>query len=76
MTSEFRTLRDAAANRRAALLDFYGATNPAEFFAVATECFFEKSVRMRDRHPSLYAALRDYYHQDPADAQRPGASAP
>jgi Mlc titration factor MtfA (ptsG expression regulator) len=74
MTAEFRALRDAAAHRRATLLDKYGATNPAEFFAVATECFFEKGRQMRDRHASLYAAMRDYYHQDPA-ARQEGAGA-
>jgi len=66
MTSEFAKLRDAAESGRATVLDHYGATNPAEFFAVATECFFEKSHKLRERHPSLYECLRDYYHQDPA----------
>lgn len=66
MGAEYRALRAAAADGRATLLDHYGATNPAEFFAVATECFFEKSARMRARHPSLYEALRGYYGQDPA----------
>ena len=67
MTDEFRQLRSAAETGRATLLDHYGATNPAEFFAVATECFFEKADKLRTRHPSLYAILRDYYHQDPAE---------
>lgn len=66
MTAEFRNLRDAAANGRATVLDHYGATNPAEFFAVATECFFEKSKQLQRRHPQLYAVLQDYYRQDPA----------
>ena len=66
MTSEFAKLRDAAGAGRATVLDHYGATNPAEFFAVATECFFEKSRQLRERHGSLYECLRDYYQQDPA----------
>jgi MtfA peptidase len=66
MSDEFTRLRDAAANGRATLLDTYGATNPAEFFAVATECFFERGPRMSARHPALYSILRDYYQQDPA----------
>ncbi|MGC6487746.1 MAG: zinc-dependent peptidase [Planctomycetota bacterium] len=66
MTAEFRALQGDAARGRAAVLDAYGATNPAEFFAVATECFFEKSGALQRRHPALYALLRDYYHQDPA----------
>jgi MtfA peptidase len=66
MTKEFHILRDAAESGRATVMDTYGATNPAEFFAVATECFFEKAHKLLEKHPSLYACLRDYYHQDPA----------
>jgi Mlc titration factor MtfA (ptsG expression regulator) len=56
------------------VLDPYGAENPAEFFAVATECFFEQPRRLRRRHPELYETLRGYYGQDPA-AWRPGPGA-
>jgi Mlc titration factor MtfA (ptsG expression regulator) len=48
------------------LLDKYGATNPAEFFAVATECFFERPKEMRRLHPDLYQELKRFYQQDPA----------
>jgi Mlc titration factor MtfA (ptsG expression regulator) len=51
------------------LLDPYGAENAAEFFAVATETFFELPEDLRDLHPELYEVLRDYYRQDPAAAQ-------
>jgi Mlc titration factor MtfA (ptsG expression regulator) len=47
-------------------IDAYGATNPAEFFAVATEMFFEKSRAMKRRHPDLYGELVAFYKQDPA----------
>ena len=47
------------------VLDRYGATKPAEFFAVATECFFEKPAQMKRKHPELYAELSAYYHLDP-----------
>ena len=47
-------------------LDEYGATNPAEFFAVATESFFERPSEMRERHPELYEQLKRFYRQDPA----------
>lgn len=47
-------------------LDAYGATNPAEFFAVATEAFFETGAALRERRPALYDALRTFYGQDPA----------
>lgn len=49
------------------LLNEYGATNRAEFFAVATELFFERPVEMRDRYPDLYRELKGYYRQDPAE---------
>jgi MtfA peptidase len=48
-------------------LTAYAATNPAEFFAVATEFFFEKSQAMRAGHPELYEQLKLFYHQDPAE---------
>jgi hypothetical protein len=66
MSKEFQKLRDAAESGRATVMDTYGATNPAEFFAVATECFFEKSRKLKQRHPTVYDCLKDYYHQDPA----------
>ena len=66
MTDEYDNLIDDAERGRRTLLDKYGATNPAEFFAVATELFFEKSRQMRKRHPELYSLFVDYYRQDPA----------
>lgn len=66
MTAEYRALIEASVEGRATLLDQYGTTNEAEFFAVATECFFDKPEAMRRRHPKLYELLRDYYKQDPA----------
>ncbi len=47
-------------------LDPYGATNPAEFFAVASETFFEEARDLKIKHPDLYAELSSYYHLDPA----------
>ncbi|MCW3097198.1 MAG: hypothetical protein JWL77_2816 [Chthonomonadaceae bacterium] len=66
MSAEYEELVEQTEKGHKSLLDSYGATNPAEFFAVATECFFEKSVLMEEHHPRLYAVLRDFYHQDPA----------
>ncbi len=63
---DYQKLRDDAEHGRRTVLDHYGATNPAEFFAVATECFFEKSREMRSHHPELYAELSRFYRQDPA----------
>ncbi|MCB9685596.1 MAG: zinc-dependent peptidase [Alphaproteobacteria bacterium] len=42
-------------------LDPYGATNPAEFFAVCTEAFFERGEAMRAHHPELYEVLSRYF---------------
>ena len=44
----------------------YGATNEAEFFAVATESFFEKPKQMKEHTPELYEELKAFYGLDPA----------
>ena len=48
------------------VLGEYAATNPAEFFAVATEVFFGRPEPLRRQHPEIYAALSRYYGLDPA----------
>ena len=48
----------------------YGATNPAEFFAVATEAFFDVPLMLEANESRLYDVLRDYYRQDPAARAR------
>ena len=63
---EFERLRGEASRGEATLLDRYGASNRAEFFAVASECFFERPRAMRERHPELYRVLADFYCQDVA----------
>lgn len=57
--------RAAAANRRT-LVDPYGAGDPAEFFAVVTESFFERPLALRREYPQLYTELCLYYAVDPA----------
>lgn len=47
------------------VLDAYGATNPAEFFAVATETFFEKPHQLFNTRPELYEQMMQYYGMDP-----------
>ncbi|HUK82307.1 MAG TPA: M90 family metallopeptidase [Verrucomicrobiae bacterium] len=66
---EYRALADAAAADRPTLLDKYGATNPAEFFAVVTEYFFEQPQQLKQRHPELYEELKLFYQQDPGGCQ-------
>jgi MtfA peptidase len=66
LSDEYQQLRRDSEQGRTDVLDEYGATNPAEFFAVATECFFEKPIQLRREHPQLYEELKAYYRQDPA----------
>ncbi|MFN3899948.1 MAG: zinc-dependent peptidase, partial [Alishewanella aestuarii] len=51
------------------LLDPYGATNPAEFFAVLTEVFFEKPAELNTEHPALYQLLSRFYRLNPLSWQ-------
>jgi Mlc titration factor MtfA (ptsG expression regulator) len=64
-TREFLRLRALAAKGKKTFLDAYGATNEAEFFAVATEEFFDRPVALHAHAPDLYHVLREYYCQDP-----------
>ena len=64
-TAEFLRLRDDAEHGKKSFLDAYGATNEAEFFAVATEQFFDKPRAMIKHAPELYRVLKEYYRQDP-----------
>jgi Mlc titration factor MtfA (ptsG expression regulator) len=66
MTAEFQRLNDDFDRGRPTFLDPYAATNPAEFFAVATETFFEQPQAFATEHAELYGVLRDFYRQDPA----------
>jgi Mlc titration factor MtfA (ptsG expression regulator) len=66
MRREFEALRLADQTGRPTVLDTYGATNPAEFFAVVTETFFERPCELRAGHPDLYSELERFYRQDPA----------
>lgn len=68
MTAAFGTLR-ASKRRARPVLREYGSQNPAEFFAVATEAFFEKPQQMKQKHPALYEQLADYYGCDPASGR-------
>ncbi|APW36447.1 hypothetical protein RD110_03895 [Rhodoferax koreense] len=47
------------------LLSHYGATNPAEFFAVASEVFFEQPAQLAEAYPALYAQFTAFYRVDP-----------
>ena len=66
LMKEYKALQRAAERGETSLLDQYGATDPAEFFAVVTEAFFEQPKPLKARHPQLYAELQKFYRQDPA----------
>lgn len=65
LSAEFEGLRQDLHGGRTSLLDEYGATHPAEFFAVATEAFFGQPHRMARRHADLFETLQGYYRVDP-----------
>lgn len=65
MSAEYEALRDATDSGVPTLLDSYGATDPAEFFAVITEVFFERPRALRKLHPALFDQLKRFYKQDP-----------
>jgi Mlc titration factor MtfA (ptsG expression regulator) len=66
-SEEFEDLQRDALHGKQSLLDHYGATNPAEFFAVATETFFERPKEMAAHHQELYEQLKQYYTLDPSE---------
>jgi len=70
MKPEFHQLIERSAENKRTVLDSYGATNPAEFFAVATETFYEKPTQLKNKHPKLYALFVKYYGLDPLDWQK------
>jgi len=65
--AEFSELSAKLHAGRGSDIDSYGATSPAEFFAVVTEMFFEKPRALKRRHPELYEELATFYKQDPAE---------
>lgn len=67
--AEFVKLRERTDRGQSTYLDRYGATNEAEFFAVATEYFFDKPRDMLRHEEGLYEVLRDFYLQDPAERE-------
>ena len=64
--AEYDQLTAAIQEGHATSIDPYGATNPAEFFAVVTEAFFGRPRDLQRKHLALYDQLKDFYRQDPA----------
>lgn len=65
--ADYLQLAGHARREEETLLSHYGASNRAEFFAVATECFFDQPHELRDQHAHLYGVLAKYFRQSPAD---------
>jgi Mlc titration factor MtfA (ptsG expression regulator) len=57
--------RQGIARGEATLIDAYGASDPAEFFATVSEVFFERPQALAEEQPALYREFRDYYGVDP-----------
>ena len=64
---EYAVLQQRAMMGEPTLIDPYGATAPEEFFAVASEVFFERPRELAEQHPALHAELARYYALDPRD---------
>ena len=65
MNAEFALLQQRAASGQPSLMSDYGATDPAEFFAVASEVFFEQPQRLATEHAALYRELSGLYRVHP-----------
>ncbi|MBI9074565.1 MAG: zinc-dependent peptidase [Desulfatibacillum sp.] len=66
-SDEYLRLKHDTEKGKKSFLNAYGATNEAEFFAVATEQFFEQPRLMVKHAPDLYRVLKEYYRQDPLE---------
>jgi Mlc titration factor MtfA (ptsG expression regulator) len=68
--AEYRALELRAEQGRPGPLDTYGLVSPGEFFAVATEAFFDQPLALQRQHPALYEVLQNFYRQDTARRER------
>lgn len=66
-TREYLRLKNRTEKGKRSFLDGYAATNEAEFFAVATEQFFDQPKLMLKHAPDLYRVLKNYYRQNPVE---------
>ena len=70
LRKEYADLIKRSKRNENTVLDEYGTVSPPEFFAVATESFFEKPKRMQKKLPDLYAQLQKFYNVHPATWNR------
>ena len=66
LNREFTDLIERTERCKNNVIDAYGATSPPEFFAVATESFYERGALMKKELPDLYQQLEAFYGVDPA----------
>jgi Mlc titration factor MtfA (ptsG expression regulator) len=66
-SKEYELLLQKTKKGQRSIMDKYGVTNPAEFFAVATETFFEKPAQLLKKHPELYHELQGFYKVNPVE---------
>lgn len=65
MTRAYEQLRDSLRQHEKPWLDPYGATEPAEFFAVLTETFFQQPDHLKTEQPEVYDVLCGFFRFDP-----------
>lgn len=70
MTIAYDNLRHSLRHQRKSWLDPYGATKPAEFFAVLTETFYQQPQHLKEQQPAVYDLLRQFYRIDPEELAR------
>ncbi|MBT8045179.1 MAG: zinc-dependent peptidase, partial [Verrucomicrobiae bacterium] len=63
----YKRFNDKVDRGKRTVIDDYGATNPAEFFAVATETFYEKPRQLKEEYPKVYQQLKSYYQVNPLE---------
>jgi Mlc titration factor MtfA (ptsG expression regulator) len=69
MMQEYQQLVEASQLQQYSLFSYYGATNPAEFFAVISEVFFEQPQAFITQHSALYKELSTFYKLEPVNWQ-------
>jgi Mlc titration factor MtfA (ptsG expression regulator) len=68
--SEYERLQQLSDAGSEGVLDPYGSTDPAEFFAVVTEAFFDEPLALLHEYPALYEVMAGFYRQDTAARAR------
>ena len=67
MSEAYEQLQLSVARHQESWLDPYGATEPAEFFAVLTETFYQQPAHLKQQQPGVYQALCSFYRLNPLD---------